>query len=167
MVTLVDGVLANGVVMIFEMDIAFYAIQGMEILSLMIRLRILSIILPIFHTHLHNPNSCHTLETISEIEHAFEDKQYQLKDRPAFYYDDDDDDDDDEESSISLRDIIISGLPLCIAITPDLSTVEPVDSLIMKDEHLDTIPAMESDEVIMSSVEDLVHTPSESDGISE
>ncbi|GJR22678.1 hypothetical protein Tco_0971205 [Tanacetum coccineum] len=61
MVTLVDGVLANGVVMIFEMDIAFYAIQGTEIHSLMIRLRILSIILPIFHTHLHNPNSCHTL----------------------------------------------------------------------------------------------------------
>ncbi|GJZ92822.1 hypothetical protein Tco_0664887 [Tanacetum coccineum] len=61
MVTLVDGVLANGVVMIFEMDIAFYAIQGMEILSLMIRLRILSIILPISHAHLHNPNTCHTL----------------------------------------------------------------------------------------------------------
>ncbi|GJX26170.1 hypothetical protein Tco_0232466 [Tanacetum coccineum] len=61
MVTLVDGVLANGVVMIFEMDIAFYAIQGTEILSLMIQLRILSIILPIFHTHLHNPNTCHTL----------------------------------------------------------------------------------------------------------
>ncbi|GJT64448.1 hypothetical protein Tco_1015928 [Tanacetum coccineum] len=61
MVTLVDGVLANGVVMIFEMDIAFYAIQGTEILSLMIRLRILSIILPIFHTTLYNPNTCHTL----------------------------------------------------------------------------------------------------------
>ncbi|GJU53102.1 hypothetical protein Tco_1226816 [Tanacetum coccineum] len=37
----------------------------------------------------------------------------------------------------------------------------------MEDEHLDTIPATESDELIKSSVEDLVHTPSESDGISE
>ncbi|GJY26229.1 hypothetical protein Tco_0400955 [Tanacetum coccineum] len=71
------------------------------------------------------------------------------------------DEDDNEESSIPLRDIIIFGLPLCIAITPVLSTVEPVDSLIMEDEHLDTIPAMKSDEVIKSSVENLVQNPSE------
>ncbi|GKE39735.1 hypothetical protein Tco_1463140 [Tanacetum coccineum] len=77
------------------------------------------------------------------------------------------DDDDDEESSIPLKDIIISGLPLCVAITPVLLTEEPVDSLIMKDKHLDTIPQTESDELIKTSVEDLVHTPSESDGISE
>ncbi|GKA40017.1 hypothetical protein Tco_0732610 [Tanacetum coccineum] len=37
-----------------------------------------------------------------------------------------------------------------IAITLVLSTKEPVDSLIMEDEHLDTIPATESDEVIKS-----------------
>ncbi|GJT35078.1 hypothetical protein Tco_0925497 [Tanacetum coccineum] len=43
-----------------------------------------------------------------------------------------------------------------IVITPVLSTEEPVNSLIMEDEHLDTIPAMESDEVIKSSVEKLV-----------
>ncbi|GJZ45957.1 hypothetical protein Tco_0593553 [Tanacetum coccineum] len=66
------------------------------------------------------------------------------------------DDDDDEESSIPLKDIIISGLPSCVAITSVLLTEEPVDSLIMEDEHLDTIPATESDEVIKSSVEDLV-----------
>ncbi|GJU10345.1 hypothetical protein Tco_1132741 [Tanacetum coccineum] len=36
-----------------------------------------------------------------------------------------------------------------IAITPE----EPVDSLIMEDEHLDTIPETESDEFIKSSVE--------------
>ncbi|GKB50148.1 putative reverse transcriptase domain-containing protein [Tanacetum coccineum] len=77
------------------------------------------------------------------------------------------DDDDDEESSIPLKDIIISGLPPCVAITPVLLTEEPVDSLIMEDKHLDTIPETESDELIKSSVEDLVHTPSESDGISE
>nr|GFB32207.1 hypothetical protein [Tanacetum cinerariifolium] len=53
------------------------------------------------------------------------------------------------------------------AITPVLSTEEPVDSLSMGDEHLDTIPATESDEVIKSSVEDLVPIPSESEGIPE
>ncbi|GJQ98621.1 hypothetical protein Tco_0009760 [Tanacetum coccineum] len=37
----------------------------------------------------------------------------------------------------------------------------------MEDKHLDTIPEPESDELIKYSVEDLVHTPSESDGISE
>ncbi|GJS39781.1 hypothetical protein Tco_0564824 [Tanacetum coccineum] len=56
-------------------------------------------------------------------------------------------------------------IPICcdddkdytIAITPILSTKEPVDYLIMKDEHLDTIP----------SVENLVQIPSEFKGISE
>nr|GFB08796.1 hypothetical protein [Tanacetum cinerariifolium] len=45
------------------------------------------------------------------------------------------------------------------AITSVLSTEEPVDSLSMEDEHLDTIPATGSDEVIKSSVEDLVPIP--------
>ncbi|GKE59397.1 hypothetical protein Tco_1498582 [Tanacetum coccineum] len=75
------------------------------------------------------------------------------------------DDDDDEESSIPLKDIIISELPPCVAITPVLSTEEPVDSLIMEDEHLDTILTTESDEVIKSSVENLAQIPSESEGI--
>nr|GFA71258.1 hypothetical protein [Tanacetum cinerariifolium] len=52
-----------------------------------------------------------------------------------------------------------------IAITPVLSTEEPVDSLSMGDEHLDTIPATESDEVIKSSVENLVPILSEFEGI--
>ncbi|GKC19649.1 hypothetical protein Tco_1021799 [Tanacetum coccineum] len=102
-------------------------------------------------------------ETISEIEHAFEDKQYQPEgilelfrklhddvqniheelaeyintpswNRPTIYCDDDDDDDDEDYT---------------IAITPDLPIT---DSLIMEDEHLDTIPATESDELIKSSV---------------
>nr|GEW49140.1 hypothetical protein [Tanacetum cinerariifolium] len=47
------------------------------------------------------------------------------------------------------------------AITLVLSTEEPDNSLSMGDEHLDTIPKMESDEVINSSVEDLVPIPSE------
>ncbi|GJY35238.1 hypothetical protein Tco_0420616 [Tanacetum coccineum] len=73
------------------------------------------------------------------------------------------DDDDDEEISILLKDIIIFGLPPCVAITPILFTEEPVDSLIIEDEHFDTIPATESDEFIKSSVDNLVPTPSESE----
>nr|GFC14143.1 hypothetical protein [Tanacetum cinerariifolium] len=56
------------------------------------------------------------------------------------------DDDDDEEESNSLKDNNISELPS------------------MRDEHLDTIPATESEEVIKSSVEDLVPILSESEG---
>ncbi|GKF72072.1 hypothetical protein Tco_0208186, partial [Tanacetum coccineum] len=75
------------------------------------------------------------------------------------------DDDNDEESSIPLKDIITSRLPLCDAVTPVLLTEEPVDSLIMGNEHLDTISATKSDEVIKSSVENLVPILSESEGI--
>nr|GEV79137.1 hypothetical protein [Tanacetum cinerariifolium] len=66
--------------------------------------------------------------------------------RPAFYNNGDDDDVD-----------------YTIAITPVLSTEEPDNSLSMGDEHLDTITATKSDEVIKSSVEDLVLIPSESE----
>ncbi|GJZ66403.1 hypothetical protein Tco_0623099 [Tanacetum coccineum] len=66
-------------------------------------------------------------------------------------------------------------IPICydddeeytIAITPDLPTKEPEDSLIMGDEHLDTIPEKESDELIKSSVENLVPIPSESEDFSD
>ncbi|GJW86239.1 hypothetical protein Tco_0161579 [Tanacetum coccineum] len=66
-------------------------------------------------------------------------------------------------------------IPICydddddytIAITPVLPTKEPVNSLSMGDEHLDTIPVTESDEVIKSSVENLVPILSESEGISD
>nr|GEW30808.1 hypothetical protein [Tanacetum cinerariifolium] len=73
------------------------------------------------------------------------------------------DDDDDEESSKSLEDNIISELPSYSAITPN----EPIDSLSMGDEHLNTIPTTESDEFIKSCVENLVLNPSESEGESE
>nr|GFB85143.1 hypothetical protein [Tanacetum cinerariifolium] len=72
------------------------------------------------------------------------------------------DDNDDEERSDSLDDNIISELPPFSAITPNepvLSTEEPDNSLSMGDEHLDTILATESDEVIKSSVEDLIPIP--------
>nr|GFA62752.1 hypothetical protein [Tanacetum cinerariifolium] len=91
-------------------------------------------------------------DRVFEIKIAFGNKQYKPEDMqelfrklPAFYDDDDDDDVD-----------------YTIAITPVLSTEEPDNSLSMGDEHLDTIPATESDKVIKSSVEDLF--PSKSEG---
>nr|GEZ59702.1 hypothetical protein [Tanacetum cinerariifolium] len=56
------------------------------------------------------------------------------------------DDDDDEDYTIT--------------ITPK----EPDNSLSMGDKHLDTISATESDNIIKSSVENLVPNPSESEG---
>ncbi|GKC49127.1 hypothetical protein Tco_1071872, partial [Tanacetum coccineum] len=78
--------------------------------------------------------------------------------KPPIFYDD-----DDEESSIPLRDII-SELPLSVAITPDLPIT---DSLIMEDEHLNTIPETESDKESESSVKDLNLTPNKSEDLSE
>nr|GFA48435.1 hypothetical protein [Tanacetum cinerariifolium] len=45
----------------------------------------------------------------------------------------------------------------------NLTPTEPIDSLSMGDEHLDTIPATESDEFIKSCVDNLVLNPSESE----
>nr|GFA94880.1 hypothetical protein [Tanacetum cinerariifolium] len=70
------------------------------------------------------------------------------------------DDDDDEESSNSLENNIIPELPPYSAVTP----TEPIDSLSMGDEHLNTIPTTESNEFIKSCVENLVPNPSESKG---
>nr|GEW08731.1 hypothetical protein [Tanacetum cinerariifolium] len=85
-------------------------------------------------------------------------RKHQVCQKIPFCYDDD----HDEESSTPLRDII-SELPSCISITPVLSPKETKDSLIMGDEHLDTIPEKESDEFIKSSFENLVPNPSESE----
>nr|GEV96809.1 hypothetical protein [Tanacetum cinerariifolium] len=114
-------------------------------------------------------------ETILEIEHALEDKHCQSEDilalfrrlhndvqniheelavyintlswdRPTICYNDDDDED------------------YTIAVTPILSTEEPDNSLSMGDEHLDTILATESNELIKSSVENLVPIPKISSG---
>nr|GFC42163.1 hypothetical protein [Tanacetum cinerariifolium] len=67
------------------------------------------------------------------------------------------DDDDDEEGYNSLNDNIISELPPYFAVTP----TEPIDSLSMGDEHLDTISATESDGFIKSCVENLVPNPNQ------
>ncbi|GKB65137.1 hypothetical protein Tco_0921323 [Tanacetum coccineum] len=70
-------------------------------------------------------------------------------------------DDDDDEYSFATQEYLKK---FSSTITPDL---QKSDSLIMEDKHLDTISETESDELMKSSVEDLVHTLSESDGISE
>nr|GEZ74146.1 hypothetical protein [Tanacetum cinerariifolium] len=117
-------------------------------------------------------------ETILKIEHAFEDKHCQPRDilelfrrlhndgkniheelavyintpswdRPTICYNDDDDED------------------CTIVITPIILTKDPDNSLSMGDEHLDTISETKSDELIKSSVENLVPIPSESEGIPE
>ncbi|GJW57483.1 hypothetical protein Tco_0104214 [Tanacetum coccineum] len=65
-------------------------------------------------------------------------------------------DDDDDEYSFATQEYLMT---CSTTITPE----EPVDSLIIEDEHLDTIPKTESDEFIKSSVENLVQNPSESE----
>ncbi|GJS41343.1 hypothetical protein Tco_0566386 [Tanacetum coccineum] len=67
------------------------------------------------------------------------------------------------ETTIPLNEIT-SQIP---PITPVLPTMEPADSLIMGDENLSTIPEKESNEVIKSSVEDLVPIPRESEDTSD
>ncbi|GJR37155.1 hypothetical protein Tco_1212839 [Tanacetum coccineum] len=68
----------------------------------------------------------------------------------------------EQENTIPLNGIT-SQIPPSIVITPVLPTLEPEDSLSMGDEHLSTIPKKESDEVIKSSVEDLISILSESE----
>nr|GEV41446.1 hypothetical protein [Tanacetum cinerariifolium] len=97
-------------------------------------------------------------EVVNLDSYTLEPSEYQKI--PIFY------NDDDEESSTPLRDIVVYEFPLCIAIIPVLSTEEPKDSLIMRDEHLDTIPKKESNEFINFSVENLIPNPSESEDLS-
>nr|GEV63614.1 hypothetical protein [Tanacetum cinerariifolium] len=89
-------------------------------------------------------------EKLQQLEQWANLSTYPSKHFNSFCYDDDDDDED-----------------YTIVVTPSLSTEEPDNSLSMGDEHLDTIPAMESDEFIKSSVENLIPILSESEGISD
>ncbi|GKD16907.1 hypothetical protein Tco_1206065 [Tanacetum coccineum] len=73
--------------------------------------------------------------------------------------------DDDDEYSIQTQEYLKKFSSK--AITPDLPIEEPDNSLSMGDEHLNTIPETESDEVIKSGVENLVPTPSDFEGISD
>nr|GFB73980.1 hypothetical protein [Tanacetum cinerariifolium] len=88
-------------------------------------------------------------EKLLQLEQLANLSTYPSKHFNSFCYDDDDDED------------------YAIAVTPILSTEEPENSLSMGDEHLDTIPATESDEFIKSSFENLVPIPSEFEGESK
>ncbi|GKD74761.1 hypothetical protein Tco_1333043 [Tanacetum coccineum] len=71
-----------------------------------------------------------------------------------------DDDDDDGEFSIPISPIAITQHPS--------TNLEPDNTLLsMGDEHLNTIPETESDEIIKSSVENLVPIPSETEDFSD
>nr|GEY79103.1 hypothetical protein [Tanacetum cinerariifolium]GEZ11006.1 hypothetical protein [Tanacetum cinerariifolium] len=115
-------------------------------------------------------------ETILEIENALEDKHCQLKDiLELFQRLQNDVQNIHEELAVYINTLSWDRPTICyndnddedytIVITPILSTEEPDNSLSMGDEHLDTISETESDELIKSSVENLVLIPSESEGI--
>nr|GEU46301.1 hypothetical protein [Tanacetum cinerariifolium] len=70
-----------------------------------------------------------------------------------------------KKSSISLNNT--PQISSVISITPDLPTEEPDNSLSMGDEHLSTILKIESNEVIKSSVKNIVSIPSESEVTSD
>ncbi|GJQ97311.1 hypothetical protein Tco_0008450 [Tanacetum coccineum] len=75
----------------------------------------------------------------------------------------------DEDDSIHFEKYYSSLFFVCCLTSspPVLPTREPEDSLIMGDEHLDTIPEKESDELIKFSVENFVPIPSESEDFSD
>nr|GEX39037.1 hypothetical protein [Tanacetum cinerariifolium] len=120
-----------------------------------------------------NPEPCNN-QTIDELPqtlpsfhptfHSEAESPFTLDSTPTYF------DESPNERSDSLDDNIISGLPSFSAITPNepvLSIEEPDNSLSMGDEHLDTIPVTESNELIKSSVEDLVPIPSESEALKD
>ncbi|GJW04282.1 hypothetical protein Tco_1563138 [Tanacetum coccineum] len=76
---------------------------------------------------------------------------------PAFY-------DEDDEYTIQYREYLENSSN---AITLDLSTEEPDNSLSMGDEHLSTISETELDKLIKSGVENLVSIPSKSKDFSD
>nr|GEW35125.1 hypothetical protein [Tanacetum cinerariifolium] len=89
--------------------------------------------------------------TIHELKGKFNGTSIEINKRREH----DDDDYDYEESVISLNETI-SQEPPSIANTYVLLTLEPEDSLIIRNEELSTISEKKSDEFIKSSVEDLI-----------
>ncbi|GKE56439.1 hypothetical protein Tco_1495624, partial [Tanacetum coccineum] len=96
---------------------------------------------------------------VRKKEQAYEEEQYSAARRRMLSF-------VDEDDYIPLGDII-ARYSTFKAITPALSPEEPVDSLIIEDEHLDTIPKTELDEFIKSSVENFVQNLSESADLSD
>ncbi|GJW97193.1 hypothetical protein Tco_0179001 [Tanacetum coccineum] len=111
------------------------------------------------YDHLHPREKCMALllaeDRFLKVKQALEEGQNQPENCPIF------DDDDDEEYTIQVMKYYKNSH---VAITPDFLIT---DSLIMKDEHLDTISEMESNEENEHSVEDLNLTPSESEDFSD
>ncbi|GJX46881.1 hypothetical protein Tco_0272071 [Tanacetum coccineum] len=179
MVYVVNGVLASGVDMLLEKDLVGFALQEMEIHPLMFLIQTLSMIFQTFSPTLHNPSTNHTRASYVEMiltmyGKLIKEELWQLKQaanlstyttEPSRRFNSFYDDDDYKESTIPLNEIV-SQIPSSIAITPVLPTLDPEESLIMGDEDLITIPEKESNEVIKSSVEDLVLIPSESEDTS-
>ncbi|GJU75142.1 hypothetical protein Tco_1272212 [Tanacetum coccineum] len=95
-------------------------------------------------------------EKFFEIQHAFRGKQHQPEDIQELLH-----------KLLKDLQIIREDLNSSNAITLDLPTEEPDNSLSMGDEHLSIIPETESDELIKSSVENLVPIPSESEDFSD
>nr|GEU89880.1 hypothetical protein [Tanacetum cinerariifolium] len=87
------------------------------------------------------------LKYFHDTSESFDDS---TNDRPIICCDDDDDEED-----------------YAIAVTPNLSTEEPNNPLSMGDEHLDTVPATKSDELIKSSVKNLVRIPNQFEDFSD
>nr|GEY90584.1 hypothetical protein [Tanacetum cinerariifolium] len=99
---------------------------------------------------------CKLLEDLQIINEELAEYNNSLsRSHPAFY-------NDDDEYSNQYKKYLENSSN---AITPILPTEDPDNSLSMGDEHLSTILETESDEVIKSSVENLVLIPSESKGI--
>ncbi|GKD50056.1 hypothetical protein Tco_1279032 [Tanacetum coccineum] len=150
MVYVVNIVLVRGVDIILEKDFVHFAILKLEIHSFMIQIRILSMILQMFSPTLHNLSTNHTrasyVGTILTTSIQEDLNQQKLND----------------EFKIKLRNELLNTMQsLCERILQREQAANPEDSLIMGNEELSTIPEKESDEVIKSSVEDLVPIPSE------
>nr|GEW93187.1 hypothetical protein [Tanacetum cinerariifolium] len=115
-------------------------------------------------------------ETILEIDLAFEDKHCQPEDiLELFQRLQKDVQNIHEELGMYINTLNWDFPIVCydddedyaIAVTPSFSTKKPDKSLSMGDEHLDTLPVTESDEIIKSSVENLIPIPSEFEGKNE
>nr|GEW40310.1 hypothetical protein [Tanacetum cinerariifolium] len=108
------------------------------------------------------------IDTSTDIKDGYHDSEGDIIDFKSFLSDDITPNSPSEESIIPLNEIV-SKIPPSIVITtspPVLLFQELEDSLIMGDDDLNTIHEKETDEVIKSSVDDLVPIPSESEDTS-
>ncbi|GKE91847.1 hypothetical protein Tco_1572942, partial [Tanacetum coccineum] len=173
MVYVVNGVLASGLDMVFKKDLYSIDHQLQSIQEDLNQQRINDECIKSHNAMIESRNEllktmqsfCEMINKKKELQHLEQVANlstYPLQRFNSFCYDDN----DYEESTIPLNEIV-SQIPPSIANTPILPTLEPEDSLIMRNEELSTIPEKESDEFIKSSVEDFVPIPSKSKDTSE